>query len=609
MKTNSILLASADAATSFAPLTDWSSVVDSEHLVQFYENDDYLERSVCAFIGAGLGTGGSAIVIATESHRNGLEQQLRASGFDITALQASGHYVSLDAAETLSQLMVNGVPDEARFAEVVGSLVAHAGQNGRRLRAFGEMVALLWDDGNGDAAIRLEQLWNELAEVHSFALLCAYPMDGFCGESNGQPFAHICNAHSRVIPAESYAAKIDTDDRLRSVSLLQQKAASLDVEVTERKHAERALVQREKELADFLENATEGIHQVSGDGRILWANKAELRLLGYTAEEYFGRHISEFHADPAVFSDIMERLKRREELHGYEARLRHKDGSIRYVSINSSVYWEEGRFVYTRCFTHDITDRKRAAEIMEQTVAERTSQLQETIGELEAFSYSISHDMRAPLRSMRGFADILMREYSETLPSECRAYLERIASAGERMDRLIQDVLTFSRVARNELNLESVSLDHLVHGIIECYPNLQQPYAEIAIEGHLPHVLGNVAALTQCFSNLLGNAVKFMPGGTQPMVRVSAQSAPRRQGAGPSFVRVNVQDNGIGIPKESREKVFAIFQRLNKGYEGTGIGLAIVKKAAERMGGRVGVESEPGEGSTFWLELIAAEAP
>jgi PAS domain S-box-containing protein len=263
--------------------------------------------------------------------------------------------------------------------------------------------------------------------------------------------------------------------------------------------------------------------------------------------------------------------------------------------------------------TLDITERKRAAEILERTVAERTAELNETVAELEAFSYSISHDMRAPLRSMRGFSEILLKECSDQLNAECRGYLERICASGGRMDRLIQDVLTFSRVSKTELKLEPVNLDHLVRGIVECYPDLQR--GEIFIDGTLPKVLGNAAALTQCLSNLLANAVKFVVPGSQPIVRVwsdfieAGTSDPGNVSHQPRSrtVRLYIQDNGIGIPKEAQEKIFAIFQRLGKGYEGTGIGLAIVKKAAERMGGKVGVISEMGQGSTFWLQLKAAD--
>jgi signal transduction histidine kinase len=193
-----------------------------------------------------------------------------------------------------------------------------------------------------------------------------------------------------------------------------------------------------------------------------------------------------------------------------------------------------------------------------------------------------------------------MEDCGDELSPEARACLDRIAASAERMDRLIQDVLTFSRVTRSDFLMESVDLDRLIRGVIESFPNLQPPKAAIAIEGKLPLVLGNAAGLTQCLSNILGNAVKFVAHGTSPQVRVWTESAgPDRS----QFVRVYIKDNGIGIPHESHEKIFEIFQRLSKRYDGTGIGLAIVKKAVERMGGKVGLTSSPDNGSTFWLEL------
>jgi len=252
--------------------------------------------------------------------------------------------------------------------------------------------------------------------------------------------------------------------------------------------------------------------------------------------------------------------------------------------------------------TLDITERKQTADVLEQTVVERTAKLKEALSELESFSFSISHDMRAPLRSMQGFAAILIEDCGDEISPEARACLERITASAERMDRLIQDVLTFSRVARTDFVMERVDLDRLIRGIIESYPSLQAPKASISLEGKLPIVLGNAAGLTQCLSNLLGNAVKFVGLDTLPQVRVWAE--PITSNATP-FVRLYIQDNGIGIPHEAHEKIFEIFQRLSKRYDGTGIGLAIVKKAVERMGGRVGLTSNPSNGSTFWLDLKA----
>jgi signal transduction histidine kinase len=232
-------------------------------------------------------------------------------------------------------------------------------------------------------------------------------------------------------------------------------------------------------------------------------------------------------------------------------------------------------------------------------VDERTAKLRETIGELEAFSFSIAHDMRAPLRSLQGFSDILCEEYRGKIDATGQSYLRRIATSADRMDRLIQDILNYSRVVRAELPLEPVNVEKLLQDMLETYPIFFPDVADIQVQGPIPPVLGNQAAHTQDFSPLLGNAVKFVGAGVKPRVRVFPETRAGR-------VLLRVQDNGVGIAADQQEKIFAIFQRVDKSYEGTGIGLAIVKKAVERMGGKVGVQSEPGEpgrGSTFWIEL------
>jgi signal transduction histidine kinase len=212
------------------------------------------------------------------------------------------------------------------------------------------------------------------------------------------------------------------------------------------------------------------------------------------------------------------------------------------------------------------------------------------------------------------------------------------------MDKLIQDVLQYSRLARSELELAAVDVQGLLRGIIDTYPAFQPPQVEIQIDGPLPRMLGNEAALTQCFSNLLGNAIKFVAPGTRPQVRVWAErvensKAEQRDESLPAgidqlpvanhqspvthhasritqqaslsssplpSVRLWFADNGVGIPKEAQERIFKMFQRLDKSYDGTGVGLTVVRKAVEKMGGRVGLESEPGRGSRFWVELKAA---
>ncbi|HUR47457.1 MAG TPA: ATP-binding protein [Candidatus Saccharimonadales bacterium] len=591
------LKSGTDFGTS-APTASCNDRVCGDHFVQFYESDDFLINSLNEFIGAGLGKGDSAIVIATEQHRLSLESQLRDNGLNVEGLKQRGQFISLDAAEVLSQFMVSGSPDPQLFNRVIGKVLCGAEAAGKSVRAFGEMVALLWADGRGAQAIQLEEFWNEIGRKHRFTLFCAYPMGGFSEESHGPLFNHICKTHSHVIPAETYTGHANDDDRLRAISYLQQRACALEAEVQERKACQEALEHRETELRDFLETATEGIHRVGPDGRILWANQSELDLLGYAKEEYIGHHISEFYPDEKVIDDILSRLKRGEKLHDYEARMRRRDGSIRYVSINSSVYWEGDRFLYTRCFTRDITDRKKAAELLEQTVEERTAQLQETVADLEAFSYSVSHDLRSPLRAMQGHARALLLDHAHKLEPTAVDSLQRIQRAANRLDLLVRDILTYSTVAKSQIALKPIDLEPLLDDLIKNQLEHLGGAECVTVVHPLPLVLGHEGYLTQCLTNLIENGLKFVPDGRRPSVRIHSEIRGNQ-------VRLWVSDNGIGIHPEHHDRIFKMFGRVhpqNK-YPGTGIGLAIVKKAVARMNGQVGFDSTPSAGTNFWIDL------
>ncbi|MBC8030028.1 MAG: MEDS domain-containing protein [Pyrinomonadaceae bacterium] len=229
------------AKWNFAPRADWASMNDTEHFVQFYEGDGFLLNSLSGFIGTAISSNDAALVVATQAHRDSLDELLIANGLDVANAKARGQFVSLDAAEMLTRFMVDGSPEPGRFNEVIGGLIASVSDGRPRVRAFGEMVALLWADGQYQAAIRLEELWNDLQKAHTFSLFCAYPMNSLGGHKYTEPHSGVCTVHSRVIPAESYAGLDDQDERLRAIAKLQQKAASLEAEVQERMRAEEKL--------------------------------------------------------------------------------------------------------------------------------------------------------------------------------------------------------------------------------------------------------------------------------------------------------------------------------------------------------------------------------
>jgi len=228
----------------------------------------------------------------------------------------------------------------------------------------------------------------------------------------------------------------------------------------------------------------------------------------------------------------------------------------------------------------------------------RVQVLSEMNRELQAFSYSLSHDLRAPLRAIHTFTSLVLEGHGEKLGPEASHFLKRSLSASSRMDRLVQSLLALNRVSRREMRLGLIDVENLIRGIISERPEWQPPFAKIQIEVPLTPMRGDEASFTQCLTNLIGNAVKFVPPGTVPAIRINSQ-------ADGDKARLLIEDNGIGIAGDAHGKIFEAFQRMPEAqdYEGEGIGLTIVRRAVERMSGQVGVESEPGKGSRFWIEL------
>ena len=371
-----------------------------DHFVQFYERDETLVASVATYLANGLNNGAGAIVISTETHRAQLQQQFRARGIETREWIENGRLILLDAAGTLEQLLVEGWPDEERFERVVGKLVAETQARFGNVAAFGEMVALLWGDGQRSAAVRLEQLWNGLAQQHEFALYCAYPMHQCANADALADFRAVCDEHSSLIPGESIFEAADEPARLRMLAQLQQRAASLEMEMGLRRRTEAMLADRERELTDLLENGVFAMHSVSADGTILWANRAELQMLGYEREEYVGRNIREFYADPSEVQEILQRLAAGDTLQDHATRLIAKDGSVRHVLVSSNARTENGRLAATRCITRDVTDRWLAQEALRERagvlhLAMQGARMGYWIGDLESNTVRCSHELAA----------------------------------------------------------------------------------------------------------------------------------------------------------------------------------------------------------------------
>jgi PAS domain S-box-containing protein len=367
-------------------------------------------------------------------------------------------------------------------------------------------------------------------------------------------------------------------------------------DITDRVRVEEDLRRKQAELTDFIENATVGLHWIGPDGTILWANRAELNLLGYAKDEYVGHNIAEFHVDPPVIADILCRLTDGEELHGYEARLRCKDGSVRHVLLSSNVYRECGVFRHTRCFTRDITDRKRAEE-----------EVQEQYRRKDQFLATLAHELRNPLAPIRNALQILaLRGGDPGVVNRVREMMDRQVT---HLGRLVDDLLDVSRIATGKVQLRKERLD-LVSIARQAVAAHQAAFDAKRVSLGMSAatslwVSGDPTRLAQVLDNLLVNALKF----TAQDGEVSVSVAP----AGAHGI-LTVRDTGAGVEPEMLPRLFEPLSQadrtLDRSAGGLGLGLAIVKGLVELHGGAVRAESAGlGQGAVFTVTLPTEGEP
>jgi PAS domain S-box-containing protein len=333
-----------------------SSPFHGDHVAYFYQESDSLLAALCDFVGGALGVGSAALIIATKMHREGLQRRLIARGLDIHKAVTQGRYVELDASELLSKFMVEGMPDEGRFEEVVGGTIvkirAHTKTARLEIVAFGEMVSLLWTEGKVEAAIRLEQLWNELTKKHSFSLRCAYPVANFHGAENTQPLMRVCAEHSAVMLDESETSFTKGEAKI----------------------ALRRSEERFRLLVDAVEDYA--IFMLDVEGHISSWNKGAQRIKGYSVSEIIGKHFSIFYPE----EDLQSGKPQRElEIAAKEGRLEdegwrlRKDGSRFWASvIITAIRNDTGQLIGFGKVTRDFTEKIKANEALRKEIVEKS---------------------------------------------------------------------------------------------------------------------------------------------------------------------------------------------------------------------------------------------
>ena len=566
----------------------WREIHEFEHFVQFCETDDFLITSVGRFVSTGLMQGDICIVLATQAHREGIDEYLKAEGLAVSAARAQGRYIARDAASTLPQIMVDGSVDLTCFYKVIGEIIQQAVKSKRTVRVFGELVALLWAEGNRAGAIRLEELWNELSRHYSFSLFCAYPMEGFDGEAYEQEFAEICRQHARVIPGESYSTLTDPDERLRAISLLQQKSNSLDIEIAERKRIEAALLESEVRFRFLAEAMPQKIFTARPNGDMDYFNPQWVQFTGLSFEEIRGWGWMQFiHPD-----DVEENVRCWQhsldtgEPFYFEHRFRGVDGVYRWhMSRATPVRNVPGTIMMWIGSSTDIDEQKRQEE------------------RKDAFISMASHELKTPVTSLKGFAHILQNRLKKHGDEESLHFLASINKQLNRLTRLINDLLDITRVqqGRLEYDEELFSLDVLVQETIENLQAGTTTHRLIFEESQDAQVYADRDRIGQVLTNLITNAVKYSPGADRIIIRLLKDG---------DSATVSVQDFGIGIAAKHQARIFERFYQVTdpeeKTYPGLGIGLYLSSEIIKRHRGRIQVESKKGSGSTFSFSLPLA---
>lgn len=384
------------------------------------------------------------------------------------------------------------------------------------------------------------------------------------------------------------------------------------------------LQESEERFRATFEQAAVGIAHVGTGGQWLRVNQRLCDIVGYSEQELRAQtfqditHPDDLDLDLAYVQQMLDGQRAR---YAMEKRYIRKDGSCVWANLTVSlVRSPTGDPKYFISMVEDISDRKQVEDELkaseqkirqlnqelEGRVRQRTAQLEAANEELEAFTYTVSHDLRAPLRAMQGFAQALLEDYADQLDDLGAEYAQRIVRAAASMDGLILDLLSYSRLSRTEISKQPLRLEKVLAEALQDLSCLVKetnaticPPPVSSTAEPLPKIYGNHHIVMQILTNLLTNSIKFVAADVAPVINI------RYQDSG-DHIRLWITDNGLGIASKHQRRIFDVFQRLHgiESYPGTGIGLAIVKRGAQQLGGAVGVESSEGKGSQFWVDFL-----
>lgn len=566
------------------------------HIVQFYEKDSFLLDQLSRFIGTALGGGDSAVVIATREHREGLKQRLRSRGLDVAKAVSQDRYIELDAGETLSKFMAHREPDEERFMATIGPILsrakAAAEEENPRIAVFGEMVALLWMDGQSEAAIKLEQFWNVLAKTNTFTLWCGYPLAEFSKTEHSDPFERICAAHSSVIPDENYIALATEEMRLRAIATLQQKAQALDSLGALRQSEERfrVLVEAVQDYAIFM---------LDPNGCVSSWNIGAERIKGYKPSEIIGRHFSTFYPEEDIRSgkpikelEIASKEGRVED-EGWRIR---KDGSRFWANvIITALRDSQGNLLGFAKVTRDFTERMQAREALE-AANRKLEQSEKSLRELSRHLLRTQDEERRRIGrdlhdSLGQYLSALKMKMARLDRSDRQDLPHEIEECASLADECIKEVRTVSYLLYPPM-LEDFGLRSAVSWYLEGFTKR----SGIQTTFHIPSDFG-----------------RLDPDAELALFRVLQESLTnvhRHSGSSNADVRIRI-DNGLAI-LEVRDQGKGITSYLehpeNDWLDKFGVGLRGMNERMRQLGGRIEVSSSP-HGTTLTAALPVNSQP